>query len=201
MAIKFKRTALGITNTWTQMKDIVSNKSLYNESDYAALNQGQKEQYLTMLYANNDALAQRLPEEYNSEYADAETKFALLAAVNSKYLSTVNPRTDEQMNAEINEQLQSEAYKEVGSDKNWIDWLVENKYSGNYVDFIKDYSGNKKYEDALTEMIPSEYNFSEESFVSGMSELKGRESSLREDFANSANIAYDDTLKYVREKL
>ena len=83
--IKFYKTTQGFNNMWTQLKDIVSTKSLYSEEDYAALSGTQKEQYLTMLYANHDALAHRLPDEYNSEYIDAQLRFDLLAVTNKKY--------------------------------------------------------------------------------------------------------------------
>lgn len=204
--IKFNKTTQGFNNMWTQLKDIVSTKSLYSEEDYAALSGTQKEQYLTMLYANHDALAHRLPDEYNSEYIDAQLRFDLLAVTNKKYATAEalqNPEYQAKLNEAVDTALNSKLTKDAGADKTWVDWLVENKYSGDYTAFAKDYSGEnaKTYEDALAEMVPAEFELSEDKFEEGLAGVVGEREALYSEYVNSANAAYDNTLKYVRQQI
>lgn len=206
MAVTFKRTDQGFTNVWTQLKDIVSTKSLYNSSDYESFTSAQKERYLTMLYQNNDALAQRLPEEYNSEYGDAETRFALLSATNAKYQFNLNwqdPEYQKSINEQIDKQLDAQLSQDVNKDKSWVDWMVENKYDGSYAKFVADYSGEnaKTYQDALVEMVPEEYELTEETFATGIANVSDVRESLYTAAKSSQSDAYSETLKYVREKL
>ena len=206
MAVTFRKTNQGFTNMWTQLKDIVSTKSLYNNDDYENLTTGQKEQYLTMLYQNNDALAQRLPEEYNSEYGDTESRFALLSATNAKYQFNLNwndPEYQRAINEQIDKQLDAQLSSDVDKDKTWVDWMVENKYDGSYAKFVADYSGEnaKTFQDALVEMVPEEYELTEETFTKGVSEVSEARGKLYDEVKTSQSDAYNNTLNYVREKL
>lgn len=206
MAVKFRTTTQGFTNFWTQLKDIASTKSLYNAADYEALTSSQKEQYLSMLYANNDALAQRMPEEYNNEYGDTQTRFALLSAVNAKYTAeknASNPEYAQQLTDAVNKQLDAQLSSDIDKDKNWVDWLVKNRYNGSYASFAADYSGDnaKKYEDALTEMVPAEYELNEQSFKEGVSNVVDTQNAIRLEHETAQSEAYKNTLKYVKEKI
>lgn len=206
MAITFRKTTQGFVNTWTQLKDIVSTKSLYNAADYENLSTNQKESYLTMLYANNDALAQRLPEEYNSEYGDTETRFALLSAIYDKYnfeQNMMDPEYRQQVNTAVDEQLNKQLSKDIDSEKSWVNWLVENKYDGNYAKFVSDYSGDnaKTYADSLVEMIPSEYELTEETFATGVAEAVEARESIYTEYTAAYSEAYKNTLEYVKNKI
>lgn len=207
MAIKFTDTSnRGFTNTWTQLKNVVSGKSLYNADDYENLSPKQKENYLLMLYQNNDALSQRLPEEYQSEYGTADTRYALLMATNNKYsaqLAAQSPEYQQQLKESVDKQLNSAMAADVNIENSWVKWLVDNRYDGNYAAFVSDYSGDnaKTYENALTEMIPADYEFDEESFKAGVEDTINRRNTLETATKNQASDNYSNVLQYVKAQL
>ena len=207
MAIKFTDNSnLEFRNTWTQLKNSVIGKSLYNAADYEALTGPQKESYLLMLYQNNDALAERLPEEYYSEYGTTETRFGLLQALNMKYTQEsllADPEYNEKINQQVNEKftdfMRGHAYNTL-----WANWVVDNEYGGDYSKFMADYSGDtasKTYEDLLTLMVPEEYELSEEKFKEDISAFDSKRNEIRSAYTEVGDEAYTNILQYAQQQI
>lgn len=196
MAVKFTDTSLKTTNAWGQLKNAVLGKSLYNEADYMSLSDSQKENYLLMLYQNNDALSNRLPEIYNSDYGDAQTRYNLLAATNSLIHSETNEYKDNLANI-IDKQLNESLANNADMSDSWVKWVVDNKYDGNYAAFARDYSqaGEDKYAELLTD-IPLDYELDADSIKSAAEGIsKEREKIAAE---NDASAIYSDVLKNIK---
>ena len=163
---------------------------MYNDDDYNGLSVDQKEDYLVMLYQNNDALAQRLPEDYYSDYIDTQGRYALLRAENQKYEFTLNiakPEYREQLAQQFNAQFNTQLASDVKNNDTWISWLVNKNYNGNYAEFLSDYSGetaSKDYHSVLPEMVPEKYDLSEESFESDIESLQSKYTEAKRVYDN-----------------
>ena len=207
MAVSFTDKRTGFINTWTELHNIVSSKSLYNDDDYNGLSVDQKEEYLFMLYQNNDALAQRLPEDYYSDYIDTQSRYALLRAENQKYEFTLNiakPEYREQLTQQFNAQFNAQLASDIKNDDTWISWLVNKNYNGNYAEFLSDYSGetaSKDYYSVLPEMVPEKYDLSEESFERDIDTLQSKYAEAKRVYDNQVYDAYTNTLQAVRAKI
>lgn len=207
MAVKFKtqnESNLGFVNTWTQLKDVVSQKSLYNEADYQGLTTAQKEQYLLTLYENNDALARRLDNSYYSEYGDIETRYLNIMKLTGvlqveKLMSTEEGRAA--LNAQFEQQFNSTI--SVDSNQQWVKDLVDTKYEGNYAKFLQDYSSDNKasYENFLLEQLPSGTEVTQESFNETLTGLASEYETAKTAFSNQAITDYENAKQYINEKI
>lgn len=207
MAVKFKtqnESNLGFVNTWTQLKDVVSQKSLYNEADYQGLTTAQKEQYLLTLYENNDALARRLDSSYYSEYGDIETRYLNIMKLTGVLQVEKLMRTEEgraALNAQFEQQFNSTVL--VDSNQQWVKDLVDTKYEGNYAKFLQDYSSDNKasYENFLLEQLPSGTEVTQESFNETLTGLASEYETAKTAFSNQAITDYENAKQYINEKI
>lgn len=199
MAITFRKPVKGITNYWTQLKDLVSNKSLYDIDTYEGLNDAQRQNYLLTLYHANDQLATRLPSIYNDRDADAQVKYSLLMN-EYNYIQQENVNESE-ISGAIDKQLNEKLSKK--NQNTWSDWLVANKYEGDYAKFATEYTGEnaKGYKDALLEMIPAEYEFSEDLFQKGISAINMERDQLLKEYRASIKDDYDKVIKNAAEQI
>lgn len=203
MAVTYKKSNdFRFINTWTQLKDVVSQKSLYNDADYQGLTAAQKEQYLLQLYQNNDALAERMGDEYYSEYGDTQTRYAMIVATGSliDYDKVSNTTEGQEFLAnKFNEQFNANMAGEANQE--WVKDIVESKYSGNYEQFILDYSKDDGYKNLVLEQIPSASAVTEDMFNETMSQLSSVYTEQKSSFDKQALTAYENTKVYVNEKL
>lgn len=204
--MKVKLQNKGFTNTWTQLQSMVEGKSLYNADDFSALTAAQRENYLLTLYQNNDALASRLPELYYNENGTAETRYSLLMETQRMYqheLFLESPDYAIQRQESIDNAFNKTMSTDEDIQNSWVQWLVDNKYSGSYTKFLADYSGEnaKTYTDAVAEMIPSEYSLDEESFGKTIEHLDAKMLGAADEYDTASSKMHAAVLDSVEAQI